>query len=50
MNTKVKFTEQELEDIWSALQFFCDHKYNDAGCVETRKAMRKIIQKIRMKK
>lgn len=46
MNTKVKFNEQELQDIWSALSYFVTMTYFDDGAKETRKAMRKIIKKI----
>lgn len=49
MNTKVKLTEDELQDIWSALAYFIS-RYPDEGCTETKKAMKKIIKKIRGKK
>lgn len=48
MNTKAKFNEEELQDIWSALQYFITVNHFD-GAKETRKAMRKIIKKIREK-
>lgn len=49
MNTKVKLTEQELEDIWSALGYFIREYPND-GATETKRAMKRIIKKIRGKR
>lgn len=46
MNTKAKFTEEELQDIWSALSFFVS-TYPNKGSSQTKAAMMKIIKKIR---
>lgn len=48
MNTKVKFTEQELQDIWSALEYFI-RVYPEVGARATKHAMKLIIKKIRKK-
>lgn len=48
MNTKVKLTEDELQDIWSALGYFI-REYPNEGATQTKKAMKKIIKKIRGK-
>ncbi len=49
MNVNVKLTADELEDVWSALSYFI-REYPNEGCRETKKAMKKIIKKIRGKK
>ena len=46
MNTEVKLTKSELQDIWSALAYFISN-YPDKGSEITKNEMRKIIKKIR---
>lgn len=49
MNLNVKLTEDELQDVWSALSYFI-REYPNEGATKTKRAMRLIIKKIRGKK
>lgn len=42
----LKLNDEELNDIWSALGYFV-REYPNKGAVQTKKAMNKIIKKVR---
>jgi NTP pyrophosphatase (non-canonical NTP hydrolase) len=41
----LKLTDQEIQDLLSALCYFCQ-KYPTKGAVETKKAMKRLLKKL----